>query len=156
MAEFKFSFSKPKPKTKTNNTPIRKCIQKDVFGVIGIKLDSTYFVDINGKEYPLTIESYNVKGKKEYYAICLQNDKLLHIIRYNNRPCNSKVYLPFYVGAIVKGSTYLIFGAERFNFKKVYHKSELTENEYGKYKFKSEHYKKFFKEHYKEIMECMM
>ncbi len=40
-------------------------------------------VDIDNKQYQLTIDSYDIKGKSTFYAKELQNNKSVNIIRLN-------------------------------------------------------------------------
>lgn len=154
MSGFKFNFGKfGKPKiNKSGNLPRREIIQKNVIAVIGIDLNGQYYADLNGTNYNLTIESYEVKGKNVYYSRKLQNDKTLMIIslkKLNHN--NNNVYLPFTVGSIVKGNTYKILGIERFNISKILELKDVPENNINYYRNLSIKYKKFYKEHQKEI-----
>ena len=151
MANFNFTLNFSKPKVKVNKKPNRQIIKRDVTGVIGITLEASYFIEIDGQRYPLTLESYNVKGKKIYYADELIDNKVFTVMRLDKRRMNSKVYLPFHCGAIVKGSTYMIHGLERFNLKKVIDKSEITQEEFVKYNNLSHKFLTFYRENYKQI-----
>lgn len=157
MASFKFNFStfnKPKVKT-TKNLPRREVVKKNIIGVIGITIDGNYYVDLNDENYQLTLESYDIKGKNVYYSKVLQENKTLEIIRLNKRTINSKQYLPFAVGSVVKGSTYKILGVERFNINKILELKEIPEDLYNYYKTKIHKYKQFFRENYEEIIKCI-
>lgn len=156
MNGLKFTFNFNKKKSKTKNKPISNIIKKNIIGIVGIELNGTYYVLIDNVKYPLTLESYNVKGKEIYYAITLYEKKTLTIMRNSKRTCNSKKYLPFYVGAIVKGSTYLIHGLERFNLKKVLDYKDLDESQLFYYKNKVHEFKEFFRNNYEQILQCMM
>lgn len=157
MASFKFNFStfnKPKIKT-TRNLPRREVVKKNIIGVIGITIDGNYYVDLNNENYQLTLESYEIKGKNIYYSKVLQENKTLEIIRLNKRIVNSKQYLPFAVGSIVKGNTYKILGIERFNINKILELKEIPEDLYNYYKTKIHKHKQFFRENYEEIIKCI-
>lgn len=157
MTSFKFNFStfnKPKVKT-TRNLPRREVVKKNIIGVIGITIDGNYYVDLNNENYQLTLESYEIKGKNVYYSKVLQENKTLEIIRLNKRTVNSKQYLPFAVGSVVKGSTYKILGIERFNINKILELKEIPEDLYNYYKAKIHKHKQFFRENYEEIIKCI-
>lgn len=158
MSDFKFNFSKfGKPKVKTSrDLPRREVIQQNIIGVIGINLDATYYVDINGQKYTLTLESYDLKGKNVYYARVLQKNKTLEIIKLTKQVRNNKQYLPFAVGSIVKGSIYKILGMERFNIKKVLELKEVPEDTINYFKTQTIKHKRFFKDNYEEILQCMI
>lgn len=157
MSDFKFNFSKfGKPKIKSSgSSPRREVIQQNIIGVIGINIDASYYVDINGQKYQLTIESYDLKGKNVYYARTLQENKTLEIISLNKQTRNNKYYLPFAVGCIVKGSTYKIFGIERFNINKILELNQVPEDSINYFKTIVHKHKQFFRENYKEIIKCM-
>ena len=90
MNSFKFNFSKfGKPKIKSNNLPRRR-IATGLIGVIGIRLNATYYVQIGDKQYDLTLESYDIKDKNVYYAKKLQNNKIVEII--NSVPNYDQIY----------------------------------------------------------------
>lgn len=155
MESFKFNFSKfGKPKIKSNNLPRRR-IATNLIGVIGIKLNGTYYVQIGDKQYDLTLESYDIKDKNVYYAKKLQNNKIVEIITLNKRTCNSKQYLPFGVGCIVKGNLYEILLKERFNISKILTIDEISTEDYNILKNISHEKKKFFRDNYNEILQCM-
>ena len=158
MSDFKFNFSKfGKPKVKiSRNLPRREVIQQNIIGVIGINLDATYYVDINGQKYTLTLESYDLKGKNVYYARVLQKNKTLKIIRLTKQVRNNKQYLPFAIGSIVKGDTYKILGIERFNIKKILELKEVPEDTINYFKTQVNKHKRFFKDNYEEILQCMI
>lgn len=157
MGDFKFNFSsfgKPKVK-KSVNSPRREVVQRNIIGVIGINLDASYYVEINGKSYTLTLESYDLIGKNVYYSKTLQENKSIQVIRLSKLKRNNNQYLPFTVGSIVKGTTYLILGLERFNITKVMELQEIPDVEYNKYKALVHKHKQFFRENYEEIKKCM-
>lgn len=157
MAGFKFNFSsfgKPKVK-KTSNDRNRKLVEKNVKGVIGITLDANYYVQVENKQYTLTIESYDLKGKNVYYCRELQNNKILEIISLTKQKRNQSKYLPFGVGCVVKGNIYNIFGKHRFNITKIIEFSELSQEDYNNFISMSHNCKEFFRNNYEEIKKCM-
>lgn len=157
MAGFKFNFSsfgKPKVK-KTSNDRNRKLVERNVKGVIGITLDADYYVQVENKQYTLTIESYDLKGKNVYYCKELQNNKILEIISLTKQKRNQAKYLPFGVGCVVKGNIYNIFGKHRFNITKIIEFSELSQEDYNTFISISHNCKEFFKINYEEIKKCM-
>lgn len=159
MAEIKFNFSsfgKPKIKKTSNNLPRREIMHKAVIGVIGINLDGTYYVDLLNNKYPLTIESYDLKGKNVYYCVELQNNRTLEIISLTKKQRNTKKYLPFAVGSIVKGNLYRILGTPRFNISKILEYSDLNDSDIFYYKQKVREIKKYFKDNYEIILKCMI
>lgn len=151
--EFKLNFSKPKTKVKNPNKKYQ-LIKNGVVGVIGITSTASYFVDIDNKEYQLTIDSYDIKGKSTFYAKELQNNKSINVIRLNKININSRKYIPFTVGSIVKGNIYLINGIERFQFKKLYDIDEI-ESISQDLLFKQKEFKKFYRDNYNIIKQCM-
>lgn len=157
MAGFKFNFSSfGKPKVKKTSSDInRKLIERNVKGVIGITLDADYYVQVENKQYTLTIESYDLKGKNVYYCKELQNNKILEIISLTKQKRNQAKYLPFGVGCVVKGNIYNIFGKHRFNITKIIEFSELSQEDYNNFISISHNCKEFFKNNYEEIKKCM-
>lgn len=158
MAGYKFNFSKfGKPRVKsTNSSPRREIVAKNVIGVIGINIDASYYVETKDKQYKLTIESYELKGKNVYYARTLQNNRILNIISLKKRLVNNKQYLPFSVGCIVKGNIYKILGTERFNISRILDCKDVPE-EYEYFVKTTVHIKKqFFRDNYEEIEKCMV
>lgn len=158
MDGFKFNFSTfGKPKVKSSGSlPRREVIQQNVIGVIGIDINGNYYVDIKNSNYPLTIESYDLKGKNVYYSRTLQNRKTLEIISLSKRSRNNKQYLPFAVGSIVTGTIYKILNTERFNIRRVLELSEIPDVEYNYYKSKIHKHKQFFRDNYDEIIKCII
>lgn len=151
--EFKLNFSKPKTKVKNPNKKYQ-LVKNGVVGVIGITSTASYFVDIDNKQYQLTIDSYDIKGKSTFYAKELQNNKSVNIIRLNKINVNSRKYIPFTVGSIVKGNIYLINNIERFQFKKLYDIDE-TESISQDLLFKQKQFKQFYRDNYNIIKQCM-
>ena len=151
--EFKLNFSKSKTKVKNPNKKYQ-LIKNGVVGVIGITSTASYFVDIDNKQYQLTIDSYDIKGKSIFYAKELQNNKSVNIIRLNKINVNNRKYIPFTVGSIVKGNIYLINGIERFQFKKLYDIDEI-ESISQDLLFKQKEFKKFYRDNYNIIKQCM-
>lgn len=157
MASFKFnfsSFSKPKIKSE-RNLPRREIINRNVIGVIGIYLDASYYVEIDGTEYRLTIESYELKGKNVYYAKTLNESKTLEIIRLGKRVVGSRNYLPFAVGSIVKGNIYKILGTPRFNISKILELKDVPNDKLEYFKDLRHKHKQFYRDNYEEILKCM-
>jgi len=157
MANYKFNFSKfGKPRVKsTNSSPRREIVAKNIIGVIGIKLDGSYYIVTKDKEYLLTIESYELKGKNVYYARTLQNNRILNVISLSKKLVNNKQYLPFGVGSIVKGNVYKILGTERFNIGKILEAKDVPE-EYQYFVRNTVHNnKQFFRDNYEEIEKCI-
>lgn len=159
MADIKFNFSsfgKPKIKKTSNGLPRREIIHKAVIGIVGINLDGTYYVDLLNNKYPLTIESYDLKGKNIYYCIELQNNRTLEIISLTKKQRDTKKYLPFAVGSIVKGNLYKILGTPRFNISKILEYSDLDDSDIYYYKQKVKEIKKYFRDNYETILKCMI
>lgn len=158
MAEYKFNFSKfGKPRVKsTSSSPRREIVAKNIIGVIGINIDASYYVETKDKQYQLTIESYELKGKNVYYARTLQNNRILNIISLKKKLVNNKQYLPFSVGCIIKGNVYKILGTEIFNINKILDCKDVPE-EYEHFVKTTVHIKKqFFRDNYEEIEKCMV
>ena len=151
--EFKLNFSKAKTKVKNPNKKYQ-LVKNGVVGVIGITSTASYFVDIDNKQYQLTIDSYDIKGKSTFYAKELQNNKSVNVIRLNKININSRKYIPFTVGSIVKGNIYLINGIERFQFKKLYDIDEI-ESISQDLLFKQKQFKQFYRDNYNIIKQCM-
>ena len=157
MAKFTFTFSSPKPTAKSKKVyeKTRPIIKKNVIGVVGIDISGNYFVTIDGKNYPITLNSYAIKGHNKFYAIELQNNKALCIMEQNKRNTNNKKYQPFTVGSIVKGNTRLIVERERFDFSKVIEIKDLPEESRNYYRDIVHRYKQFYRDNYEEIIKCI-
>ena len=157
MAEFKLNFSSfGKAKVKRTYEKTKPIIEKNVIGVVGIDLSGVYFVTINNKNYPITLNSYEIKGKNKFYAIELQNDRALCIMEQNKRASNHKKYCPFTIGSIVKGNIRLIVEKERFDLAKVLEISDIEEESRNYYRDIIHRYKKFYRENYETIIKCII
>lgn len=157
MSTFKFNFSafgKPKVKTSRNGNG-KKIIERNIFGVIFITLTGDYYVVTNIGNFPLTIESYDVKGKNVFFTMELFNGKFQEIIQLKKADRNYRKYLPFCVGSIVKGTIYEIFKTNRFNISRVLELSDIKDEEVEYYKTTVRQAKNFFKTNYEEIIKCM-
>ena len=156
MADFKFNFSAfGKPKVKKTCDRTRKLVDKNVLGVIGIHIDGTYYAQVGSCQLPLTIESYELRGKNVFYSIELINNKIQHIIQLNKLRQNVKKYLPFGVGCIVKGNIYNIYNTHRFNISKILELNEVPDETVFNFKTMSHEKKEFFRNNYEEIRKCM-
>lgn len=122
-----FSF-KPVEKLKkqsntTNKTKEFEIVQRKVSGVVYITPDFSYKVIIKKKEYNLTPNSFNCKGKRYIYAQFLNNKQRVCIIRNSeNRPDYNKYFFaPFAAGSVVIGHIVVKKDTkeELFDFKKV-------------------------------------
>ena len=157
MSTFKFNFSafgKPKIKNSRNGNG-KKLIERNIFGVIFITIEGDYYVVTNIGNFPLTIESYDLKGKNVYFTMELFNGKFQEIIQLKKADRNYKKYLPFCVGSIVKGNIYEIFKTNRFNISRVLELSDINSTEYEYYRTTVRNAKNFFKNNYEEIIKCM-
>lgn len=103
---FSFKAVAKKERKKTQSINTNQIIETGVFGVIDIRPDNSFFIIVNGKQYPISPKSYKCKGvSKVYYQILdrrlqrimwIRLDKEQELYRYN--------FLPFFVGVIAKGN----------------------------------------------------
>lgn len=157
MAGFKFNFSDfGKPKVKKIYERTKPIIKRNVIGVVGIDINGNYFVTIENINYPITLNSYDIKGRNKYYAIELQNNKSLCIISQNKRDTNNKKYCAFTIGSIVKGNTRKILEIERFDLVKVLEITDLPEENRNYYREIVHNYKQFFRNNYETIIKCII
>ena len=157
MSTFKFNFSafgKPKIKNSRNGNG-KKLIERNILGIIFVNIEGDYYVVTDIGNFPLTIESYEVKGKNVFFTMELFNGKFQEIIQLKKADRNYKKYLPFCVGSIVKGNIYEIFKTNRFNISRILELSDIDSALIEKYKATIHLAKDFFRNNYEEITKCM-
>lgn len=157
MAKFAFTFTSPKPTSKSKKVyeKTKPIVKRGVIGVVGIDISGNFYVTIEGKNYPITLNSYDIKGHNKFYAIGLYDNKTLCIIEKDKRHTNNKKYQPFTVGSIVKGDIRLIVEKERFDFSKVIEIKDLPEESRNYYRDIVHRYKQFYRDNYEEIKKCI-
>lgn len=108
MPSFTFSVIKKvtkKNKSVSNNTDI--IVLHKVQGVVFIDLQGDYRVELdNGDSYPIHKDCYSCKGHKEIYRQGELDKGRFIYVRHQGEyfECNTKHWLPFGVGCIVKGN----------------------------------------------------
>lgn len=124
MKNLYFSFKLPKKSVK-KNTSKYVILDKELFGVIGIRPDNSFFVIANDKEYTIDDSNFSCKKQKVVYyqvldkhlqrTMVIRDRKDDELYRYN--------FLPFFVGSIIKGSLIQDNSTKRiyFKIKKVFH-----------------------------------
>jgi len=90
----------------TDNRNTYKIVKKDVLGVVGITLDSSFFVIYEDTKYPIARISYKCGKRKTVYSRFLDDNKkrIKYIRELDRRFDNIIHYLPFAPGVIVKGN----------------------------------------------------
>ena len=90
----------------TDNRNTYKIVKKDVLGVVGIMLDSSFFVICENTKYPIARTSYNCGKRKTVYSRFLDSNKRrIKYIREIDRRYDKIIhYLPFAPGLLVKGN----------------------------------------------------
>lgn len=122
MPYFSLSVQKKEQKKKNNNTIKYQIIEKDVQGIVNITLSARYIIKVKDIKYHITKESYSCKNKNNiYHQLCGNNSRICYI-RYVDKKyeCNSKLWLPFAPGCIVKGNIIQGQFEKLFAIKKVW------------------------------------
>ena len=121
MPYFDFSLPKKKEKRTTVKNNLRyKVLEKNVEGVVWIDDKGELTVRVlPDKRYSIHNDSYSCKGKKNIYALRLENRRVVCIIRNAGEyfECNRDIFLPFAVGSIVKGNVVMIGFDKQFVIK---------------------------------------
>ena len=105
-AFFSFKAVLKKERKKTYSTNTDTIIEVGVFGVVNITSDNSFYIIVNGKEYPIHSKSYSCKGKSRvYYQILDRRLQRIVWIRLDNKQELYRYnFLPFFVGVIAKGN----------------------------------------------------
>jgi hypothetical protein len=108
MPSFSFSVIKKvtkKNKSISNNKDI--IVLSKVRGIVFINLQGDYYVELeNGEIYPINKDCYSCKGHKEIYRQGEFDRCRFIYVRHQGEyfECNTKHWLPFGIGCIVKGN----------------------------------------------------
>lgn len=121
-------------------------VEKNVYGVIRITLEATYFTIINGEFYHLSNASFDCRNRDILFSKTLVDNNIIKAIKLTK--CEKEDYigfLPFSVGCYAKGNLIRENNEIKFDFKTTVPYDEEIKKERVKAI-------KFFIEHYDDIL----
>ena len=119
MPSFDFTLvKKPKTRKTVKSHDTFRVLDKNVIGVIWITKTANYYVKSNNRTYNISPECYSCKGKRRIYRQGSYDINRFSYIRLIDDccECDSKHWLPFAVGCIVKGDIVYNSNSDKYLF----------------------------------------